>query len=76
MESLSEIMEGLIESAVRFLFDFWQSEERGETVYILLGIMAVAVVVLVVYSIYFTISMKKKDKENEEIHQAKRNTDL
>ncbi len=69
-------MEGLVELAIKFLFDFWKSEERGETVYILLWIIAIAVVVLVVYSIYFTISMRRKDKENEEIRQAKRNTDL
>lgn len=76
MESLPELLEDLVELTVKFLSDFWKSEERGETVYILLWITAIAVVVLVVYSIYFTISMKRKDKENEEIHQAKRNTDL
>ncbi len=72
MEDLFE----LFELAVKLLSAFWKSAERRETVYILLGIIAVAVVVLVVYSIYFTISMRRKDKENEEIHQAKRNTDL
>lgn len=66
----------LFELAAKLLSAFWQSEARRETVYILLGIIAVAVVVLVVYSIYFTISMRRKDKENEEIHQAKRNTYL
>jgi len=72
MEDLFE----LFELAVKLLSAFWKSAEHRETVYILLWIIAIAVVVLVVYSIYFTISMKRKDKENEEIHQAKRNADL